>query len=170
MTVFWNVTLCNLVGFFFQLLEALTDFALGFLNPEDGGSSLQNFRSFENLTGQEMCTEGVTFVTLVTKVTIVTKIHSNLSNHGTKVAHSNHIKTGKRANKGKRGNISNQSRHACFFCPILTKLEFSQRSSVKPPNIKFHENPLNGSRVVPCGRTDGRDVADSRFLQHCEST
>jgi len=23
-------------------------------------------------------------------------------------------------------------------------------------NIKFHENPSSGSRVVPCGRTDGR--------------
>ena len=26
----------------------------------------------------------------------------------------------------------------------------------KYSNIKFHENPSNGSRVVPCGRTDGR--------------
>jgi hypothetical protein len=24
--------------------------------------------------------------------------------------------------------------------------------------IKFHENPSSGSRVVPCGQTDGRDV------------
>ena len=26
----------------------------------------------------------------------------------------------------------------------------------KYSNIKFHENPSGGSRVVPCGRTDGR--------------
>ena len=121
-----------------------------------------------------MSTEGITFVTVVSKVTMVTKINSNLSNHGTKVAHSNHINTGKRANIGNRGNIRTQSRYkctynACFFCPILTKLEFSQRSLVKLPNIKFHENPINGSQVVPCGRTDGRDEANSRFLQHCES-
>jgi hypothetical protein len=24
----------------------------------------------------------------------------------------------------------------------------------KYPNIKFHENPSSGNRVVPCGRTD----------------
>jgi len=26
----------------------------------------------------------------------------------------------------------------------------------KHRNIKFHENPSSGSRVVPCGRTDGQ--------------
>jgi hypothetical protein len=26
----------------------------------------------------------------------------------------------------------------------------------KPLNIKFHQNPSSGSRVVPCGRTDGQ--------------
>jgi hypothetical protein len=26
----------------------------------------------------------------------------------------------------------------------------------KFPNIKFHENPFTGSRVIPCGQTDGR--------------
>jgi len=30
--------------------------------------------------------------------------------------------------------------------------EFSQ----KYLNIKFHDNTFNGSRVVPCGRTDGQ--------------
>ena len=31
--------------------------------------------------------------------------------------------------------------------------------------IKFHENPTNGSRVVPCGQTDGQtDGANSRIL------
>jgi len=26
----------------------------------------------------------------------------------------------------------------------------------KYSNIKFHKNPSSGSRIVPCGRTDGR--------------
>jgi len=34
------------------------------------------------------------------------------------------------------------------------KLESSRQIFEKYPNIKFHENPSNGSRVVPCGRTD----------------
>ena len=42
-------------------------------------------------------------------------------------------------------------------------------------NIKYHENPTGGSRVVACGRTGGRtdrdthDEANSRFSQFCES-
>jgi tRNA U38,U39,U40 pseudouridine synthase TruA len=35
------------------------------------------------------------------------------------------------------------------------KLEFSRQILGKYSNIKFHENPSSGSRVVPCGRTDG---------------
>ena len=34
------------------------------------------------------------------------------------------------------------------------KLEFSRQIFEKYSNIKFHENPFIGSRVVPCGRTD----------------
>ena len=43
-------------------------------------------------------------------------------------------------------------------------------SSCKLPNIKFHKNPLRGSTIVPCGRTDGRThyEASSRFSQFCE--
>ena len=37
-----------------------------------------------------------------------------------------------------------------------------------PYNIKyvsiFHENPSNGSRVTPCGQTDGYDKSNSRFF------
>ena len=33
-------------------------------------------------------------------------------------------------------------------------LEFSQQIFEKYSNIKFHENPSSGSRVVPCGQTD----------------
>jgi hypothetical protein len=38
--------------------------------------------------------------------------------------------------------------------------------------MKFHQNPSNGSRVVPFrqmdGQTDGHDEANSRFSQFCE--
>jgi len=37
--------------------------------------------------------------------------------------------------------------------PILIKLEFSRKIFEKYSNIKFHENPFSGSRVVPYGRT-----------------
>jgi hypothetical protein len=43
-----------------------------------------------------------------------------------------------------------------YSCNILMKLEFSRQISEKYSNIKFHENPSSGSRVVQCGRTDGR--------------
>ena len=36
------------------------------------------------------------------------------------------------------------------------KFEFSQQIFEKVPNIKFHQNPSNGSRVVACGQTDGQ--------------
>ena len=36
------------------------------------------------------------------------------------------------------------------------KLEFSQQIFEKYSVIKFHESQSSGSRVVPCGRTDGR--------------
>ena len=31
--------------------------------------------------------------------------------------------------------------------------------------MKFDENLSSGSRVVPCGKTDGHDEANSSFLQ-----
>jgi len=34
------------------------------------------------------------------------------------------------------------------------KLEHSRQILEKYSNIKFHENPSRGSRVVPCGPTD----------------
>ena len=43
-------------------------------------------------------------------------------------------------------------------------LTFSKKHS----NIKFHENPSSGSRVVPCGRTDGYDEDNSGISQFCE--
>jgi len=43
------------------------------------------------------------------------------------------------------------------------KLEFSVHIFEEYSNIKFHENPSSGSRVVPCGQTDRRDEAKSLF-------
>ena len=45
------------------------------------------------------------------------------------------------------------SRH---FCQILKKLEVSEHILEKYSNIKFHDNPSIGSRVVPGGRTEGQ--------------
>jgi hypothetical protein len=43
----------------------------------------------------------------------------------------------------------------CYSCHVLIKLEFSGNISEKYSNIQFHENLYSGSRVIPCGRTDG---------------
>ena len=45
--------------------------------------------------------------------------------------------------------------------PPKNQVSFSKKHS----NTKFHENPPSGRRVIPCGRTDRRDEANSRFLQ-----
>jgi len=42
-----------------------------------------------------------------------------------------------------------------YSCQVLMKLEIS-RVFWKYSGIKLHENAFHGSRVVPCGRTDGR--------------
>ena len=38
------------------------------------------------------------------------------------------------------------------------KLEFSRQILEKYSNIKFHKNPFSGSRVAPCGQTEGQRV------------
>jgi hypothetical protein len=38
----------------------------------------------------------------------------------------------------------------------------------KTLSIKFHENPSSGSRVVPYGRKDKHDEANSRFPKYYE--
>jgi len=43
-----------------------------------------------------------------------------------------------------------------YSCQILMNLEFSRQVFEKYSNVKFHENPLSGNRVVPCWQTDGR--------------
>jgi hypothetical protein len=55
-----------------------------------------------------------------------------------------------------------------YFCQILVKLEFSRQSFEKYSDIKFHENPSKGSRVVPCGQTDRHYEPNSHFSQFCE--
>jgi len=42
---------------------------------------------------------------------------------------------------------------------------FLRRFFEKSSNIKFHENPSSGSRVVPRGRTDGHDEAKYLFFR-----
>jgi hypothetical protein len=48
------------------------------------------------------------------------------------------------------------------------KLEFCSQIFEKQSNIKFYENLPNGSRVVPRGRTDTHDEANSRFSKFYE--
>jgi hypothetical protein len=51
------------------------------------------------------------------------------------------------------------------------KIEFHGQIFEKYSSIKFHENPLFGNRVVPCGwkdgGTDSNEEANSRFSQVC---
>jgi hypothetical protein len=50
-----------------------------------------------------------------------------------------------------------------LFFQIFMKLEFSLKIFEKYSNVKFHENPPIGSRVVPCGPTD-RHEEDFRYF------
>jgi hypothetical protein len=52
---------------------------------------------------------------------------------------------------------------ASSFPLILSKLEFDRQVLVKIPVTILHENLSSGDRVVPCGRTDRHDEADSHF-------
>jgi len=55
-----------------------------------------------------------------------------------------------------------------YSCQILVKLEFYLQIFEKYTHIKFHENPSRWSQVVPFGRTDGYDEANSRFSEFCK--
>ena len=50
-----------------------------------------------------------------------------------------------------------------LFLSDFIKIEFSQHSFEKYSNVKSHENPSNGSRVVLCGQTDRHYESYSRF-------
>jgi hypothetical protein len=47
-------------------------------------------------------------------------------------------------------------RSTSFSCLTLIKLEFFRPFFEIYPNIKFHENPSSGNRVVSCGQTEER--------------
>jgi len=51
---------------------------------------------------------------------------------------------------------------------IVMKLKFYRYILEKCFNIKLHENPSSGSRIVPSGQTDKHDEANSRFSQYFE--
>jgi hypothetical protein len=61
--------------------------------------------------------------------------------------------------RSERDVIKNVHRSSCkvpihFSCQILINLNFLDGFfAEKYSNIKFHENPSIGSRVVPCGQT-----------------
>jgi len=48
------------------------------------------------------------------------------------------------------------------------KFEISRQIFVKSSNTKFHENPSSGNQVVPCGRTDRHNGANSAFPKFWE--
>ena len=53
-----------------------------------------------------------------------------------------------------------------YYCHIVMELEFSTHIFEKTTNIKFHENPSDGSRVVSCGKTDmTKLIVASRILR-----
>ena len=54
-----------------------------------------------------------------------------------------------------------------YSCQSLTKHEFSRRIFEKYSNIKFHENPSNGRRAVPCGQIYTHDSDNRPFTQLC---
>jgi len=52
-----------------------------------------------------------------------------------------------------------------FSCQVLAKIEISRHIFEKFSNIKFHENPSNGSRVFPFGRTDGQTERQTDMMK-----
>jgi hypothetical protein len=58
---------------------------------------------------------------------------------------------------------------ACYFCQILTKIEFHRQALIQGNSTKFHENPSTVGRVAPCGRADRVDEAKSHVPQICET-
>jgi hypothetical protein len=62
--------------------------------------------------------------------------------------------------RNEQDKIKNVHWSSCKVSFVLVqferKLNFLDRFSKKFSNIKFHGNLSSGSRVVPCGRTDGQ--------------
>jgi hypothetical protein len=57
-----------------------------------------------------------------------------------------------------------------YACHILMRLEFSGPILEIYSNIKFHENPSSGSRIVPLGQTEGQTdmTVNNRFSKFCD--
>ena len=47
------------------------------------------------------------------------------------------------------------------------KFEFSEQIFEKVSNIKFHQNPTSGSRVVPCVQTDRQTDMTKLIVAFC---
>jgi hypothetical protein len=67
-----------------------------------------------------------------------------------------------------RDTIITGLRSSCKIPVVVVKVSKNTQNTQKYSNIKFHENPFSGNRVVTCGRTDRHDEASSRFSQFCE--
>jgi hypothetical protein len=50
------------------------------------------------------------------------------------------------------------------------KVAFSGQIFEKYSNIKFRDNPFSGSRIVPCGRTDGQTDMTKLTVVFCNFT
>ena len=67
-------------------------------------------------------------------------------------------------------------KYPLFWLDFNEHLIFSDIFKKTLKHIKSHENPSSGSRVIPCGQTDGRtdgrtdghDEANSLFSRFCE--
>jgi hypothetical protein len=57
-----------------------------------------------------------------------------------------------------------------YCCQILMKLEHSRQIFAGYSNLKFHDTPLSGSRVVPCGRTDRQTDRHDAFRNFASAT
>jgi hypothetical protein len=55
-----------------------------------------------------------------------------------------------------------------YSCQFLMKVEFSRQIFEKYSNTKFHENLFKRIRVLPCGRIERHEEANSFFSQFCE--
>jgi hypothetical protein len=74
--------------------------------------------------------------------------------------------------RNERDMVKNLYWSSCTVPAILVgfywNLNFLDRFFEKSSSIKFHKIPSSGSQVVPWGRADGHDEANSRFSQFCQ--
>jgi hypothetical protein len=59
--------------------------------------------------------------------------------------------------------ISLHVKHSLFL-PDFNELEFFRQIFKKYPNIKCQESPFSRSRIVPCGRTDRRQIDVTKII------